>query len=148
MSFLRDIRQEAIGVIVHDELVGEVRLLEQWPDEAVVGYGKADVGIAAEDDWHLVALAEAQYLEVVPDGCVLVANGVEATVVNLEEGSVSLAARTIGSKRSSAAPSPGCEMICVQGLRIAFIMPWVFSSMVPPSQHSICMPAMRMSSSL
>ena len=47
MPFLRDIRKKSPGIVVHDELVGEVRLLKQRPDEAVVGNGEADVGVAA-----------------------------------------------------------------------------------------------------
>jgi len=39
--------QEPFGEVIQDELVGEVGLLEQGPDEAVVDDGIADVGVAA-----------------------------------------------------------------------------------------------------
>ena len=88
-----EIVEESLRVVVEDELVGETGLLQQGPDEFVIGDVEADVCVAAEDDGHIVKLAQAQNLEVVPDGLILVAPGIEAAVVDFQQGM-----RLFGSK--------------------------------------------------
>lgn len=78
--------QKALWAVVHNKFVREACLLEQGPNETVVGDGITDMGIAAKDDRHVVLLAEAQYLEVVLEGRVFFADRVEAAVVDFEQG--------------------------------------------------------------
>ena len=80
-----DVPQEAVGIIVHDELVGELRLCEQRPDEAVIGYVVTDMCIAAQQDGHFVLLAKAQDFEVIGECSCLLSVGIEAAVVDFEK---------------------------------------------------------------
>ena len=77
--------QEPLGVIVHDELIGELGLLQQGIQISVVGDGERYVCVAAQDDGHALLAAEAQNLQIVVVGLHQSACRPEAGVVDLQE---------------------------------------------------------------
>ena len=81
-----EVVEEAPGVVVHDEFVGESSLLDEGIEPLVVGNLERDVGVGAEDDGHAVTFAEPEQLNVVRPCHHLVAVGREAVVVDFEQG--------------------------------------------------------------
>ena len=71
--------------MVEDKRIGEFCLPEQGKHVLVVGYVGAEMCIAAQDDRHLIALAEAQYLGVVAVGCTQSSCRLEGRVVDFQQ---------------------------------------------------------------
>lgn len=86
MSGLADVLQEPFCIVVHDEPVGEFRFLQKRQNKTVVGNGGTEVRIAPQYDRHFVVLAQTQYLEVVGEGFLLATHGIEAAVIDFEQG--------------------------------------------------------------
>lgn len=129
--------EEAGRVVVEDEGVGEVGGLEEGGEALVVGDLEGDGGVAAEQYRHFVLLAQAQQLGVARFGeQALVRAGDSEWLLISSMVRVSLEALTSASKSRRAVPSAGWLIICMRGCCITFITPAVFSSLVPPRQHT------------
>ena len=51
-------RQEIIWLVVDYEFIGKGRFLQQGGDETIIADERCVMGVAANDDWHIVAFAQ------------------------------------------------------------------------------------------
>lgn len=80
-----EVTAEFVDRGIDDEVFGEFGGLEEGQEESVFGDIEGYVGIAAEYHGHAVGFAEAQDLEIVVLRGVLMPDGFEAAVVDLEQ---------------------------------------------------------------
>lgn len=85
LLFYAGVAKEEVGLVVHDQCLGEVCLGQEGQHVFVVGDVEADVGVAAQDDGHLVLLAEAQNLAVIGVRGRESTTGLEGSVVDLQQ---------------------------------------------------------------
>ena len=78
------ILQELLRPVVHDEFRRESHFFNEWHDPAVVCDLERYVGVAAENEWHVVLLAKPQYFEVVVFGAELAAFGRQGVIVDFQ----------------------------------------------------------------
>ena len=137
--------EEPVRLVIHDEGFREMSLFQQRKDVLVVGNVVIDVGIAGKNDGNLIILAESQEFQVVGSRMHFMSCRHQTAGIDFQQSVILLGSEHDGLEKEfgRAIARMGDDM--VQGLRIAAIMPWVFSSGVPPFQQSSWMPAMRRS---
>ncbi len=79
------ILKKSVRPIVHNQLIGKIRLSHKRQQPVIVGYLKRDMGIATHDDGNMMLLAQTQYLEIIVAGHEFSTHGSKRMIVDFEQ---------------------------------------------------------------